>query len=270
MNNNALLIIDPQNSFCNPGDASGNQRGALYVPGAEDDMARLSEWLVQNKQAIDYVAITLDWHQPNDISHPNFWEDANGQHPEPFTQITAAEVENGKWKARFEPERCLNYLKALEEQGEYPHVIWPVHCVKGTESAAIYQPLAGAVMKWTEDGKFYRTVTKGTVPFTEHFGAFQAQIPDAKHPETEFNQQLIDELSEYQTIYVAGQARSHCVANSLKQLLEQAPQLALRLVVLDDCMSDVPGFETIATPIYEKARRMNVKFTTTANEKPEA
>lgn len=267
MKKHALLIIDPQNSFCNPGDANGNGLGSLYVPGAEKDMKTLANWILANREEIDYIGVTLDSHQPNDIAHPSFWQDKDGNFPAPFTIITSAEVESGKWAARFDPARCLTYLKELENQGEYPHVIWPAHCLIGSEGAAIYQPLMDAIQEWTVKGKFYQTVAKGTFPFTEHFGAFMAQIPDAQRPETQLNQALIKTLSTYQNVYLTGEARSHCVANSLKQVLNEAPELAAKFIVLEDTMSNVPGFETLADPIYDRAKQLGVKFETTKSVK---
>jgi nicotinamidase-related amidase len=151
-------------------------------------------------------------------------------------------------------------LKNLEAQGEYPHLIWPPHCIIGSEGAAIYQPLMDAIVDWTVRGKFYQTVTKGTYPFSEHFGAFQAQIPDAERPETQLNQNLIRTLEMYQNIYLAGEAKSHCVANSLKQVLNEAPMLAAKFIVMEDCMSNVTGFETLADPIYAQAKQIGVRF----------
>lgn len=266
MKKNALLIIDPQNSFCNPGDSNGNNKGSLYVNGADKDMKRLANWIRKNKQAINYMAITIDSHQPNDIAHPNFWQDKDGNFPAPFTVIKSKDVENGVWTPRFDPKRCLEYLKKLETNGEYPHLIWPVHCVIGSESAAIYQPLMDAILEWTVQGKFYQTVTKGTYPFSEHFGAFKAQIPDVDRPETQLNQGLIKTLETYQNVYLAGEAKSHCVANSLKQILDEAPSLATKFIILQDAMSNVTGFETIADPIYNKAKQMGVKFSDTTSE----
>jgi len=263
MKKNALLIIDPQNSFCNPGDSAGNGRGSLYVEGADADMKRLANWLLSHRDEIDYVGITIDSHQPNDIAHPSFWQDKDGNFPDPFTVISANDVETGKWTARFDPKRCLDYLKALESQGEYPHLIWPPHCLIGSEGAAIYQPLMDAIQEWTVKGKFYQTVAKGTFPFSEHFGAFQAQIPDPQRPETQLNQGLIKALSTYQNVYLTGEARSHCVANSLKQVLDEAPDLAEKFIVLEDTMSNVTGFETLADPIYARAKQMGVRFSTT-------
>jgi nicotinamidase-related amidase len=266
MKKNALLIIDPQNDFCNPGDAQGNGKGALYVQGAETDMKRLADWIGKYKTAIDFIGITIDSHQPNDISHPNFWMDKNGNFPPPFTMITYKEAEEGKWTPRFDPRKSLNYLKDLEAQGEYPHVIWPVHCLIGSAGAAIYQPLMDSIVEWTVMGKFYQTVAKGTFPFTEHFGAFRAQVPDAERPETQLNQGLIKTLENYQNIYLAGEAKSHCVANSLKQVMDESPELASKFIVLEDAMANVPGFENLADPIYDRARKMGVRFATTVNE----
>ncbi len=259
MKKNALLIIDPQNSFCHPG-------GSLFVQNADKDMERLAKWILDNQQNLDFIGITLDSHQPNDIAHPSFWQDKNGKFPAPFTMISAEDVEKGIWSPRFDPKRCLDYLKSLEAQGEFKHIIWPEHCVIGSEGAAIYEPLMNAIIEWTKKGKFYQTVAKGTYPFSEHFGAFQAQIPDPKRPETQLNQGLIKTLEEYQNVYLAGEARSHCVATSLKQVITEAPSLASKFVILEDAMSNVTGFETIADPIYLKAKQKGIRFSTT-NEK---
>jgi nicotinamidase-related amidase len=258
MKKNALLIIDPQNDFCSP-------NGALFVNGADEDMNRLANWILKFNKDIDFIGVTVDSHQPNDISHPQFWMDKNGQYPSPFTQITSKDVEDGTWTPRFDPARCLDYLKELERQGEYPHVIWPMHCIIGSEGAAIYPKLLSAMIKWTESGKFYQTVAKGTFPFTEHFGAFRANIPDASRPETQLNHGLIKTLESYQNVYLAGEAKSHCVANSLKQVLDEAPALAPKFIVMTDAMSNVAGFETLGDPIYERAKRMGVRFTSTNN-----
>lgn len=263
MKKHALLIIDPQNDFCNPGTSNGKNRGSLYVNGAENDMQRLADWIRKHKQELDFIGVTIDSHQPNDISHPNFWMDKNGNFPSPFTEIKSKDVEAGIWTPRFDPQKSLKYLKALEAQGEYPHFIWPVHCVIGSEGAAIYQPLMDAMIEWTVKGKFYQTVAKGTFPFTEHFGAFRAQVPDPERPETQLNQGLIKTLASYQNIYLAGEAKSHCVANSLKQVLEEAPDLAPKFIVLEDAMSNVTGFEHIADATYQKAHNMGVRFKNT-------
>ena len=71
---------------------------------------------------------------------------------------------------------------------------------------------------------------------------------------------LIEQLDMFDIIYIAGQAKNFCVANSLKQIMELAPNIAKKFVVLEDTMSPVPGFENLADSIYEKAREMGIGF----------
>jgi nicotinamidase/pyrazinamidase len=265
----ALLIIDAQNDFCSP-------KGTLFVPGSEEDNERLSQWILSNKDAIDYIGCTLDSHQVNDIAHPGYWRDKNGNHPGPFTAITLADVENGTWSA-VKPQHAREYLKSLEDQGDYVHVIWPEHCRIGSWGHGLDEKIDNAVTAWSRGGKSIHFVTKGTNPDTEHFGAFEAQVPIDNRPETQYNLQLQQILEKYDVVYLAGQAKSHCVANTLKQVVRKAPNLAKKFVILEDCMSDVPGgpdpnnpsltFGVIAQPIYDEAKALGVRFSTTAAER---
>lgn len=225
---NAILIIDAQNDFCMP-------TGALYVAGADDDMKRLGNWITANKQKIDHITVTLDSHPVNDISHPSFWQGKDGKFVAPFTAISSDDIKSGKWSPRFYPKEALAYVEELEKEGEFSHFIWPYHCLIGSRGAALADDIMDALVGWTKQGKFYQAVTKGTYPLTEHFGIFRSNIPVAGRPETQLNQGLINTLEKYQNVYLAGEAKSHCVANSLKQVMEEAPALASRFVILEDC-----------------------------------
>ena len=250
---NALLIIDAQYDFCHP-------NGTLYVPGADKDMVRLQQFILNNHQNLDHICVPLDSHPVNDISHPSFWMDKNGQFPAPFTQITLSDIEAGIWAPRFSPIEATKYVADLEAQGEFPHFIWPEHCLIGSKGASLDDQLMEALKVWTRPGKWYQAVTKGTYPLTEHFGIFMAQVPVADRPETQLNQALIKTLETYQTVYLAGEAKSHCVATSLKQAMQYAPQLANKLVILEDIMSDVPGLGHLGQPIYAQAQSRNIRF----------
>jgi nicotinamidase/pyrazinamidase len=258
----ALMIIDPQNDFCSP-------RGALFVPGADEDNERLANWILEKKEEIDQVIVTLDSHYVIDISHPKFWLDESGKNIEPYTIVKSSDVLSGKYKpaySMFNEGVTLTYLEKIEEQGEFEHCIWPEHCITGTWGSAVDTVIAGCLREWSvsgSDARFVRYITKGSHPMTEHFGAFRAQVAIANANETHVNMSLIEQLDLFDVIYIAGQAESHCVANSLKQIMELAPNIAKKFVVLEDTMSPVPGFEDLANPIYEKAREMGVKFETT-------
>jgi len=250
----ALLIIDPQNDFAHPD-------GALYVPGAEEDMSRLAQYIEREGENLSDIWVTLDTHPVHDISHPSFWKNKQGEFAAPFTAISAEEIKNGDWVAQFAPEKALKYVEALEAQGEFPHFIWPHHCIDGSWGGAIQATLQAALNAWTKKtGKNYHTARKGTYAFSEHFGIFQAQIPDPTHPETQLNRDLMDKLGAYDRLVVGGEARSHCVATSVKQILDNDETLTKKMVLLEDCMSDVPNLGHLGDPIYERARSLGVAF----------
>jgi nicotinamidase-related amidase len=257
----AVLVIDGQNDFCNP-------TGALFVPGADEDMKRLAKFIERNKSKIGYIGLTQDSHMVIDISHPPFWQDKEGNFPNPFTIISAKDVKAGTWTPRFYPQAALKYLEDLETQGEFPHCIWPIHCVDGSEGAAIFAPLMKAVQEWsTSQCLFHKIVKKGVHPLTEHFGVFQANIPIPGEDGTQFNDRLAKILNEYDEVYFAGEAKTHCTATSLKQAMKFDKNLAKKFVILEDCMSPVPGevapgvtFEKLAQPIYDDAKALGIKF----------
>jgi nicotinamidase-related amidase len=247
-----LFITDMQNDFCKP-------EGALYVNGAEQDTARLAKFIRTHSDKIDHIIMTQDNHQVIDISHPGFWEDRHGNSPMPFTVITFKNIHNGDWIPRFRKEEASEYILKLEEQGEFPHVIWPEHCIIGSSGAAIVDEIMLPVREWARRGKFFDMVIKGTNPLTEHFGALRANIPIETNPETQMNKELIRKLENFDVILMTGEAKSHCVANTVKQL-GGIKGMMQKLVILEDCMSDVTGFETIALPIYERAGSEGARF----------
>lgn len=254
-NKNLLLVIDMQNDFCLP-------EGALYVQGAGKDVTNLGRFIEKNVNEIDNIILTQDNHHVIDISHPGFWVDKNGNHPEPYTLITEPDVKNGLWIPYNDQPGILNYLRKLEEQHEFQHVIWPEHCLAGTNGAAFADELMQKIIKWTRTGKFYNVIRKGLNPLTEHFGALRANIPINTDPATLPDRELINTLESYQHIFIAGEAKSHCVANTIKQIMELT-KVTNRLIILEDAMSDVTGFEGIATPVYKKALEMGAQIKTT-------
>ena len=251
---NALLIIDTQFDFCHPD-------GALFVPGADRDVDRMASLIHHHTNRIDHIVVTLDTHHLFDIAHPLFWRNADGVHPAPFTRITANDVETDRWVPQFFPDKASQYVRDLEADGQFEHFIWPEHCLIGSHGAALHNTLLDALRYWSRQReRDYVAVQKGLYPLTEHFGIFQAQVPDPAVPETQFNTALITDLDRFGTIYLMGEAKSHCVANSLKQLLDFAPTLVPKIVVVTDCMSDVTGLGHLADPIYQEARVRDVRL----------
>ncbi|WP_025765176.1 isochorismatase family protein [Dyadobacter tibetensis] len=252
----ALLIIDAQFDFCSP-------NGALFVPGAEQDVLRIAGLINQHGQALTEIFVSLDTHRVMDIAHPMFWEDPNGNSIAPFTTITAQAVQEGRWTPRYHAPYVLQYLKKLEEQKGFHHIIWPEHCLAGTPGAALDESISNALLAWTHRvGRDYTPIYKGINPLSEHFGIFRAQIPVPGDSETELNRGLLNHLSGFDRILICGEARSHCVATSIRQIIDHAPELVSKLVILTDCMSDVTNFEHNAQPIFDLAK--GASFTTSS------
>ena len=252
-----FLIIDPQNDF------SDTPGAALPVPGASADAGRLAQLLDRLGDRIAEIHVTLDTHQLMDIAHPVFWLDARGQRPAPFTQITVADVENGVWRP-FRPEyrqRALDYVRALRDGGRYTLTVWPPHCLIGTWGHGVIPVVAEALRRWEEQG-FARVdyVAKGHNPWTEHYSAVQADVPDPADPGTQLNVRLIETLERADVVALSGQALSHCVANTVRDIADYFGRESVRkLVLIEDTSSPVPGFEELARQFLADMGRRGMK-----------
>ena len=236
----ALLIIDPQIDFCDPA-------GALAVAGADGDMARLAQMVMRLGSRIDEIHVTLDSHHPVHIAHPIFWQDPAGNHPDPFTILSAEDVQEGRWMAADSAarERAAAYVSALEAHGRYPLCIWPSHCLIGSRGHAVHPALFEALVNWENEYKVVDYVEKGSNVYTEHYSAIKADVSDPSDPSTQLNIRLVSALASADRVAVAGEAGSHCVANTVRDLADSFgdDRLLSKIVLLQDAVSPVGGFE---------------------------
>lgn len=257
----ALLLVDVQNTFCLP-------EFELYVGGrsghgAVEDSQRIAAFVYQNLDRITQVVVTLDTHTALQIFHPFFWEDARGAHPPPHTSISLADVENGRWRvnprvaAAVSPRPgfdvaawALHYVRRLATGRKFPLVVWPYHSMVG----GIGHALVSAV----EEAVFFHAIArqsptrveiKGRNPLTENYSVLRPEVgtEDTGAVIEPVNRKLVDHLLSFDRVIVAGEAKSHCVAWTVEDLLAEAvvrdPALARRIVLLEDCTSPVvvPG-----------------------------
>lgn len=255
-----LLVIDPQNDFVSP-------TGSLSVPGADGDMDRVVSLVERLGDALERIVVTLDAHHVHDISHPHWWRAADGSRPAPFTVVTAADVREGRWTTVPAARgRSLRYLEALEAGDRYPHVVWPEHCLIGDPGGNVWPALSEAIHGWErEHGTEARYVVKGTNPWTEHFSAIRAEVPDPEDPSTQVAPELVQSLEGADRILVVGEARSHCVANTVRDLVASFgdPQSVEKVVLLTDATSDVPGFEAYGERFVRELVAMGMRTGTT-------
>lgn len=271
----SLLIIDPQNDFCDipererPMLENGARLSpALPVSGADGDMKRLAAFIERAGNRLRDIHVSLDSHHPVDIAHPSWWRDAAGAAPAPFTVIGAAEVRAGAWHASdpARQARSLAYVESLERNARYALVIWPEHCLIGHWGHNLHPALAEALDAWAR--KRLETVDfviKGVNPNTEHYSALRAEVPDPADPATLTNGRLIGKLAEADTILIAGEALSHCVANTVRDIADSlGAEHVGKLVLLSDCTSSVSGFEQLGEDFMREmtARGMRVSAST--------
>jgi nicotinamidase/pyrazinamidase len=261
----ALFIIDPQIDF--------HEGGNLGVAGATADSERIADLIRRHPYQIDHIIVSLDAHHRVHIAHGGFWTDAGGCSPEPFTQISHADVVAGKWTAR-EPELqrwALEYTASLEEGGRFTHIIWPYHCLIGTPGHAVSPALLPALDEWSEiRSRAVTWVLKGQNNRTEMYSALKAEVPVADDPATHLNLQLIDTLASHSQVVICGQAKSHCVNFTTRDLLSAWPQgrPTADICVLEDATSPVAGCEAEADLFFDDMRKAGVTLVAAAEWVP--
>lgn len=271
-----LLVIDPQNDFCDlpaswlPADpaAGGVLRPALPVAGSHADLQRVAGLIDQGGAGLSAISITLDAHHRLDIAHPTFWRQADGAGVAPFTQIEAAQVRAGAYLPR-DPRslpRALAYLDALEAAGRYRLMVWPVHCEIGSWGAAVHADVRAAYNRWEEATLGVVTkLGKGSNPWTEHYSAVMAEVPDEDDPATQLNLGFIATLAQADTVYITGEAGSHCVRATTEHIAANLDAAGrARLVLVTDCMSPVAGFEAQYQDFLAAMSKAGVRLATSA------
>ena len=266
-----LLLVDVQNTFCIPdyelfvGGRSGN--------GAVADNIRLCQFIYRNLPNISKIACTMDTHTAMQIFHEVFWINDAGEHPIPLqTLITQEDIETGKWRVnpaiveslmgdqnRYEWLKAYgeHYVKVLTVAGKYPLAIWPYHAMLGG--------IGHAVVSAVDEACFFHTIArkaqihyeiKGQNPLTENYSVLRPEVlndPDGK-PIAERNSAFLQMLLEYDRVIIAGQAKSHCVAWTVSDLLEEIQKidiaLAKKVYLVDDLTSPVvvPGIVDYTEP----------------------
>jgi nicotinamidase/pyrazinamidase len=234
--NRALVIVDPQNDFC-------DRMGSLYVEGAYGDIKRLSKHIKSEGGRYSDIFLSLDSHDRTAIFHPAFWIGDNGAAPAPLTRITKADFESGRWCPKSDEYRTAaeRTFAAMDEKGEEFLMIWPEHCIVSTWGHQISGDLPEALDAWRRlSGRAVRYIFKGENPYTDQFSIFEGV--DGSYPETRFNEPLFEALSSFESVTFAGEALSHCVGESILSYLGR-PGHGDKTYLLSDCTSPVGGFD---------------------------
>jgi nicotinamidase/pyrazinamidase len=233
----ALVLVDYQHDFVDP-------TGTLYVPGSQDDVARLLTWFYTNAHRISSVYASLDTHLPFQIFYSSWWKDPKtGEHPQPFTVITVDDVTSMRWVPVIQPDWSIKYVHLLQQQAKKDLMIWPYHTMEGSLGHMLVAPISEAIAWHSAARQTQPTyVVKGRTIRTEYYGIFGAEVPDPDDPSSGLNETLLDAVMRHDKVYIAGEAKSHCVLETERQLVGRfgnQPDLLNRLHFLRDCTSSV-------------------------------
>jgi nicotinamidase-related amidase len=144
----------------------------------------------------------------------------------------------------------VHYAEELEKKSKYALTIWPYHAMLGG--------IGHALVSSVEEAIFFHSVArvsqpeiviKGDKPFTENYSAIGPEVLSGPMGETlgVRDQKFVEKLQEVDRLIIAGQAKSHCVAWTVSDLLEDIAQvdleLAKKVYLLEDSTSPVvvPG-----------------------------
>jgi nicotinamidase-related amidase len=271
-----LLAIDVQNTFCIPGFELfvGGSSGM----GAVEDNVRLCQFIYRNLGSISTIIPTLDTHRAMQIFHPIFWVNEQGEHPVPAaTAIALEDLRNGIWQVNPAmvanlpgmdgaalQAYALHYVETLAQGGKYPLTVWPYHAMLGG--------IGHALVPAVEEAFFFHSVArqsqpqfqlKGDHPLTEHYSVLRPEVLVGTRGEAiaNKNEALVQYLLDFDILFVAGQAKSHCVAWTVDDLLAEIqcrdPSLANKVYLLEDCTSPVviPGivnFSDLADTAFQR------------------
>lgn len=262
-----LLLIDMQVDFC-------HEQGALYVPGALEDIERVNKFIFRHADNITNIICTLDSHLPFQIFHPPWWADEAGNHPDPLTIISADDVAAGKWQPLVMPEFSRRYVQQLEEKAKKQLTIWPYHVLIGGMGNAL-DPALHAVIMWHSLARKTQPswLVKGRVPESEYYSAIRPEIDVPSHPQGEKQTGFVETVREADIVFVAGEAESHCVLETLTDLVrefENEPDQRSKLYVLQDCMSPVQhpdvDFHALAQEQFETFAEAGVHFVNSSDD----
>ena len=102
-------------------------------------------------------------------------------------------------------------------------------------------------------------VKKGMNSYTEAFSALKAEVVQANDEETGLNTKFIAHLNTYDRVIVAGQALSHCVAATTKDLIAVGSGIDPKKVqVLANCSSNVTGCEELGANFLKEVVQQGV------------
>jgi nicotinamidase-related amidase len=262
-----MLLVDLQVDFCIPPPAGKLYVGGRSGRGAVEDNVRLCRFIYANLNRIGKILVTLDTHFNYQIFFDLFWVDEHGRHPDPMTEISLDAVRQGVWRPNPEIAMIVgqnadwlssyagHYVAELERKGRYKLFIWPYHTMFGDAGHALVPSVFECLF-------FHSVARKSSIGFESKGGSFFTENYSIMGPEVTrahdgakvggFNAELFELLRDFDALIITGQAKSHCVAWTIQDLLhrfkDEDASFIKRIYLLEDTTSAVvvPGIADFA------------------------
>ena len=234
----SVFLIDQQQGFAQKGEP-------LYVEGAENDEIKLISFLKSHTEFISNYFTSRDYHPKLHIGDSEYWLTDDGINPDVFTEISPDDYFSRKYiPLNTENLPWCNYYFGELKNKNKTHTIWPPHCKENTESSDYSKKLKSF---FNTNNINVKEKLKGTGK-SEQYSAFLAEVIDPSDDSTRFDYKLFNSLIANDLIFFSGQAKSHCVRQTVEDFLQHYTKLNNYkpiVVILEDTMSNVPGFESI-------------------------
>jgi nicotinamidase-related amidase len=278
-----LLLVDCQNTFCTPGYE-------LFVAGrsgnaAVEDSSRICEFIYRNLGSLTQTVTSMDTHAAMQVFHPIFLINDKGEHPQPPVEISVEDVESGKWRANPAvadyiegkdaselQEYLLHYCRELREREKYSLMIWPYHSMLGGIGHCLVSAIEEALFFHNQARQTQnRFEIKGNIPLTENYSVFGPEVTrDEQGNEiASENNTFVEAVLQNDAVIIGGQAKSHCVAWTISDLLDEIykrdKSLAEKVYLLEDCTSPVvlpdgPDFTEAADAEFKRFSEAGVRL----------
>ena len=233
-----LVAVDVQNTFCVPGFELfvGGRSGS----GAVDDNRRLCAFLYRNLASITRVIPTMDTHHAMQIFHPVYLVNEARR----TSRAVHAGLGRGCRAGGVAVQRGRGTQPRPDRRGRAASSCstmsggWPPAGSSRSPSGPTTPCSAASATPWCRRWRRRCSSTriarasqpdfqvKGSNPLTEHYSIIGPEVTRGAHGETiaERNKVLVDHLHQYDAVIIAGQAKSHCVAWTIADLLAEVQE----------------------------------------------
>ncbi len=230
-----LFICDPQIDLIK----SDTFRSAIPIEGSEEAMKKIVGVIdrvgFSGNDPLSTITVMREFNRTIDINNPNFWVNAQGKNPLPYTIVYHDDVKSGRWIPRDQGvklrelsdktimDHCLAYTHTVETKHKCPLIIWPENCIDGTRGHNIYPELMGALMQWErEEFAAVNFINKTSSNFVEMHGPLYAEFRLKEDESTRYNQNglaLVNEIKKADVVGFCGNSLSLSVRVTISQLM---------------------------------------------------